>query len=87
MNGSRFRNRREAGRLLAAKLAACAKRPDVIVLAHSHARREGDLLEPTNDRPERGTQPHRIVGWRMQPTHVGWQFGERGSTLCTELGE
>jgi predicted phosphoribosyltransferase len=33
MNGSRFRNRSEAGRLLAAKLAAYAKRPDVIVLA------------------------------------------------------
>ena len=33
MNGSRFHNRREAGRLLAAKLAAYAKRPDVIVLA------------------------------------------------------
>ena len=33
MNGSRFRNRREAGRLLAAKLTAYAKRPDVIVLA------------------------------------------------------
>jgi predicted phosphoribosyltransferase len=33
MNGSRFHNRREAGRLLAAKLTAYAKRPDVIVLA------------------------------------------------------
>ena len=33
MNGSRFRDRREAGRLLAAKLTAYAKRPDVIVLA------------------------------------------------------
>ena len=33
MNGSRFRNRSDAGRLLAAKLAAYAKRPDVIVLA------------------------------------------------------
>ena len=33
MNASRFHNRREAGRLLAAKLAAYAKRPDVIVLA------------------------------------------------------
>jgi predicted phosphoribosyltransferase len=33
MTGSRFRNRREAGRVLAAKLAAYAKRPDVIVLA------------------------------------------------------
>jgi predicted phosphoribosyltransferase len=33
MNGSRFRNRREAGRFLAAKLAAYAKRPDTIVLA------------------------------------------------------
>jgi predicted phosphoribosyltransferase len=30
---SRFRNRREAGRLLAAKLAAYAHRPDVVVLA------------------------------------------------------
>ena len=28
-----FRNRREAGRLLAAKLAAYANRPDVLVLA------------------------------------------------------
>jgi predicted phosphoribosyltransferase len=33
MNGSRFRNRRDAGRVLATKLAAYAKRPDVIVLA------------------------------------------------------
>jgi putative phosphoribosyl transferase len=33
MNGSRFRNRSDAGRVLAAKLAAYAKRPDVIVLA------------------------------------------------------
>jgi putative phosphoribosyl transferase len=33
MNGSRFRNRSEAGRVLAAKLAVYAKRPDVIVLA------------------------------------------------------
>jgi predicted phosphoribosyltransferase len=33
MIGRRFRNRREAGRLLAAKLAAYAKRPDVLVLA------------------------------------------------------
>jgi predicted phosphoribosyltransferase len=33
MIGSRFSNRREAGRLLAAKLAAYAKRPDVLVLA------------------------------------------------------
>ena len=33
MNGSRFRNRREAGRLLAAKLAAYAKRPETLVLA------------------------------------------------------
>jgi predicted phosphoribosyltransferase len=33
MNGTRFHNRREAGRLLAAKLSAYAKRPDVIVLA------------------------------------------------------
>ena len=33
MNGSRFRNRSEAGRLLAAKLAVYAKRPDVNVLA------------------------------------------------------
>jgi putative phosphoribosyl transferase len=30
---SRFRDRREAGRLLAAKLSACANRPDVLVLA------------------------------------------------------
>ncbi len=33
MIAGRFRNRREAGRLLAAKLAAYANRPDVIVLA------------------------------------------------------
>jgi predicted phosphoribosyltransferase len=33
MNGSRFANRRKAGRLLATKLAAYANRPDVIVLA------------------------------------------------------
>ena len=33
MTTERFRNRREAGRLLAAKLAAYANRPDVIVLA------------------------------------------------------
>ena len=33
MNGRRFRNRSEAGRLLAAKLAAYARRPEVIVLA------------------------------------------------------
>ena len=33
MNGSRVRNRREAGRLLAAKLAAYARCPEVIVLA------------------------------------------------------
>jgi predicted phosphoribosyltransferase len=33
MNRSRFHNRSQAGRLLAAKLAAYAKRPDVFVLA------------------------------------------------------
>src|SRR5207245_11342055 len=33
MKPKRFRDRREAGRLLAAKLAAYANRPDVIVLA------------------------------------------------------
>jgi predicted phosphoribosyltransferase len=33
MNTSRFRNRREAGRLLASQLAAYANRPDLIVLA------------------------------------------------------
>src|SRR6184192_4979355 len=33
MVGKRFRDRREAGRLLAAKLVAYAKRPDVLVLA------------------------------------------------------
>ena len=33
MNGSRFRNRSEAGRLLAAKLAAYVKHPEAIVLA------------------------------------------------------
>jgi predicted phosphoribosyltransferase len=33
MNGTRFLNRREAGRVLAARLAQYAKRPDVIVLA------------------------------------------------------
>src|SRR5437868_11848409 len=33
MTPKRFRDRREAGRLLAAKLAAYANRPDVIVLA------------------------------------------------------
>ncbi|PYM54778.1 MAG: phosphoribosyl transferase, partial [Candidatus Rokuibacteriota bacterium] len=31
--GKRFRDRREAGRLLAAQLGAYAKRPDVLVLA------------------------------------------------------
>src|SRR5437763_2037534 len=33
MVGQRFRDRREAGRLLAAQLGAYAKRPDVLVLA------------------------------------------------------
>src|SRR5207244_3960519 len=33
MLGKRFRDRREAGRLLAAQLSAYAKRPDVLVLA------------------------------------------------------
>src|SRR5882762_5096807 len=33
MVGERFRDRREAGRLLAAKLSAYANRPDVVVLA------------------------------------------------------
>src|SRR5207247_7750754 len=33
MVGKRFRDRREAGRLLAAQLGAYAKRPDVLVLA------------------------------------------------------
>ncbi len=33
MVGKRFRDRREAGRLLAAQLSAYAKRPDVLVLA------------------------------------------------------